>query len=117
MMFEKFQKTLRAITSKHILRIWFSQSAKLLWGTLIYNAFVILVLQPILRRFFPPLSGWEHVRRVFTGSSRYTYTDIVPYLGPTVWILGNGFLFAFLNRSLHEAQETAQRQDSKRSKR
>ena len=104
----------RAVISKRIFRVWLAHSANLLWGTLAYNAFALFVLEPILRKFLPPLSGWEHVKRIVTGTSRYTYGDVLPYVGPTIWILGNGFLFALLNRNLLEAQESVRREEKKK---
>jgi hypothetical protein len=96
----------RAVAGHPVVWLWFKKSATLLWGTLLYNLFAVFVLQPILRKWFPPLTPWEKVTRVFAGTSRYTYRDILPYAGPAIWILGNGFLFALLNRKLREARST-----------
>jgi hypothetical protein len=108
-------RSLEALWSKPVLRAWFSRSTNLLIGTLAYNLFVIVVLQPILANLFPPLNGWEHVRSVFTGHSRYTYKDLLPYVGPVIWVVGNGLCFAMLNRNLHEAQDAVRQEEKPRT--
>lgn len=86
-----------------VLRLWLKKSVSLLVGTLAYNLFAGLVLQPVLRSFFPPLSPIEQLQGFF-GRSRTTYAELMPYVGPTLWILGNALLFALLNRKLKDAE-------------
>ena len=102
--------SLQVLRSKQVYQLWLKKSVSLLLGSLAYNLFVILILVPILRLWFPPLSGWEHVRSFFTGAHRSTYQDLLPYVGPTIWILGNGFWFALLNRNLREARQEGVRE-------
>jgi hypothetical protein len=93
----------RALRSRTLLWPWLSRSSKLLLGTLAYNVFLIVAIQPVLRKLFPPLKPWEHVAGIFGGSTRTTYEHLVPIVGATIWIVGNGLLFAFLNRDLRKA--------------
>ena len=103
-------RSLQALRSKEVYQLWLKKSVSLLLGSLAYNLFVILILVPILRLWFPPLSGWEHVRSFFTGTHRSTYQDLLPYVGPAIWILGNGFWFALLSRNLKEARQEGGRE-------
>jgi len=77
-----------------------TETAKLFAGTLAYNVFVLFVVEPVLRKWFPPLSPWEHVKGVF-GHPRTTYEQIVPIVATTLWIMGNAFIIVTLNRKLH----------------
>ncbi|MFH1016927.1 MAG: hypothetical protein V1798_01945 [Pseudomonadota bacterium] len=92
--------------NRKVFKLWVKRSAVLLWGMLVYNAFVALVLTPLFRKWFPPLTGWERVTKLFTGASRTTYRDILPYAGPALWIAGNALLFALIHRELNEARGT-----------
>jgi hypothetical protein len=92
-----------ALRSRAVLWPWMTQSVKLFAGTLAYNAFALIVVQPLLRRWFPPLKPWEHVTGLF-GHSRVTYEEIVPLVATTLWILGNAFLFALMSRNLRQTQ-------------
>jgi hypothetical protein len=91
-------RLLRAIQSRQVIWPWLTRSYKLLLGTLAYNVFVLLFVQPLLRKWFPPLNPWEHVKGVFAGSTRTTFEELVPVVGTTLWILGNGLIFALFNR-------------------
>ena len=91
-------KFLRVLQSRQVIWPWLTRSYKLLLGTLAYNVFVLVVVQPMLRKWFPPLNPWEHVQGVFAGSTRTTFEELVPVVGTTIWILGNGLIFAVFNR-------------------
>jgi hypothetical protein len=62
------------------------------------------LVEPILRRWFPPLKPWEHVQGVF-GSTRTTYQDIVPVVATVLWIAGNALVITLLNRRLQVARD------------
>ena len=96
---------LAPLRSRALLWPWMTESAKLFIGTVAYNAFVLVVIQPLLRRWFPPLKPWEHVTALF-GDSRTTYQDIVPVVATTLWILGNALLLVLMNRNLRRTQAT-----------
>jgi hypothetical protein len=98
--------TTAALRSRAVLWPWMTQSAKLFIGTLAYNAFALIVVQPLLKKWFPPLKPWEHVTGVLNGHSRTTYEQIVPVVATTVWIVGNALLFALMNRNLRRTHET-----------
>jgi len=98
-------KLLATIRSRRVLWPWMTQLVKLFIGTLAYNAFALIFVQPLLRKWFPPLKPWEQVAGLF-GSSRMTYEEIVPVVATTLWIVGNALLFALLNRDLRKAQST-----------
>jgi len=102
-------RSIQAFGSRKVVRLWFRKSFALLLGTLAYNLFALLILTPLLRKFFPPLSPWEQVRGFVGASTRATYRDLLPYIGPGLWILGNGLLFALLNQNLLEAQKTVKK--------
>lgn len=87
---------LRDLKARSVLWPWLTHSSKLVAGTLAYNAFVFLLVEPILRRWFPPLKPWEHVQGVFTGSTRTTYEQIVPTVATMLWIAGNAFVIVRL---------------------
>lgn len=95
--------TAALLRSRAVLWPWMTQSAKLFIGTLAYNAFAFIFVQPLLRKWFPPLKPWEHVTGLF-GHSRTTYEELVPIVATTLWILGNAFLFARINRNLRQTQ-------------
>jgi hypothetical protein len=97
--------TISALHTRAVLWPWMTQSAKLFIGTLTYNAFALVVVQPLLKKWFPPLKPWEHVSGLF-GHSRTTYEQIVPVVATTLWILGNALLFALMNRNLRQTQAT-----------
>jgi hypothetical protein len=94
------------LRTRALLWPWMTQSVKLFIGTLAYNAFALIVVQPLLKKWFPPLKPWEHVTGAFSGHSRTTYEQIVPVVATTLWILGNALLFALMNRNLRRTQET-----------
>jgi hypothetical protein len=91
---------LREIRSRRFIWPWLTHSSKLVAGTLAYNAFVFLLVEPILRKWFPPLKPWEHVQGVFAGATRATYEDIVPAAATALWIGGNALVITLLNRRL-----------------
>jgi hypothetical protein len=95
-----------ALRTRAVLWPWMTQSVKLFIGTLAYNAFALIVVQPLLKKWFPPLKPWEHVTGALSGHSRTTYEQIVPVVATTMWILGNALLFALMNRNLRRTQET-----------
>jgi hypothetical protein len=95
--------TTSALRTRAVLWPWMTQSVKLFIGTLAYNAFAFIVVQPLLKKWFPPLKPWEHVTGLF-GHSRMTYEQIVPVVATTLWIFGNALLFAMLNRNLRHTQ-------------
>jgi hypothetical protein len=94
-----------ALRTRAVLWPWMTQSVKLFIGTLAYNAFALIVVQPLLKKWFPPLKPWEHVTGLF-GHSRMTYEEIVPAVATTLWIVGNALLFALMNRNLRQTQAT-----------
>ena len=96
-------QVLRDLRSRSVLWPWFTHSTKLVLGTLAYNTFVFVFVEPILRRWFPPLKPWEHVQGVF-GSTRTTYEDIVPAVATVLWIAGNALVITLLNRRLQVAR-------------
>ena len=96
---------LRDLRSRALLWPWMTQSVKLFAGTVAYNAFALVVVQPLLRKWFPPLKPWEHVTGLF-GHSRTTYEELVPIVATTLWIFGNAFLFARMNRKFRQTQST-----------
>ncbi|HKW13649.1 MAG TPA: hypothetical protein VJS69_04100 [Candidatus Krumholzibacteria bacterium] len=98
--------TTSALRSRAVLWPWMTQSVKLFIGTLMYNAFALIVVQPLLKKWFPPLKPWEHVTGALSGHSRTTYEQIVPLVATTLWIMGNALLFALMNRNLRRTQET-----------
>jgi hypothetical protein len=85
------------IKKRTVLWPWLANSYKLILGTLAYNAFVFLVVEPILRRGFPPLKPWEHVTGVFAGSTRTTYEEIAPLIATVLWIAGNALVITLLH--------------------
>jgi hypothetical protein len=91
------------LRTRAVLWPWMTQSVKLFGGTLAYNAFALLVVQPLLRRWFPPLKPWEHVTGLFSGP-RTTYEEIVPVVATTIWILGNALLVVLMNRNLRQTR-------------
>ena len=94
------------IRDRAIVGPWLGHSAKLVLGTLAYNAFVFFIIEPILRIWFPPLKPWEHVTGIF-GSSRTTYEEIVPTVATALWIAGNALVIVLLNRRLQVAREVS----------
>ena len=94
-----------ALRTRAVLWPWMTQSAKLFIGTLAYNAFALIIVQPLLKKWFPPLKPWEHVTGLF-GHSRLTYEAIVPAVATTLWILGNALLVVLMNRNLRQTQAT-----------
>ena len=94
-----------ALRTRTVIWSWTTQSVKLFIGTLAYNAFALIFVQPLLRKWFPPLKPWEHVTGLF-GHSRTTYEEIVPVVATTLCILGNALLFALMNRNLRQTQST-----------
>ena len=96
---------LASLRSRTVLGPWMSESAKLFAGTLAYNAFALVIVQPLLRKWFPPLKPWEHVTGLF-GDSRLTYEQIVPVVATTLWILGNALLVVMINRNWRNTRET-----------
>lgn len=81
-------------------------TAKIVLGTLAYNAFVFLIVEPVLRIWFPPLKPWEHVAGLF-GSARTTYDDVAPTVATILWIAGNALVITLLNRRLQVAREVS----------
>ena len=94
-----------ALRTRAVLWPWMTQSVKLWIGTLAYNAFALIFVQPLLKKWFPPLKPWEHVTGLF-GHSRLTYEQIVPAFATTLWILGNALLVVLMNRNLRKMQAT-----------
>lgn len=94
-----------ALRTRAVLWPWMTQSVKLFIGTLAYNAFALIIVQPLLKKWFPPLKPWEHVTGLF-GHSRMTYEEIVPNVATALWIIGNALLFALMNRNLRQTQAT-----------
>ena len=94
------------IRNRAIVLPFLGHSAKIVLGTLAYNAFVFLVVEPILRIWFPPLKPWEHVASLF-GSSRTTYDDVAPTVATILWIAGNALVITLLNRRLQVAREVS----------
>jgi len=92
------------LKTRRLLWPWLSCSVKLLIGTLAYNLFVLFAVQPLLRKWFPPLSPWEHVSGLF-GGTRMTYETLVPTVSAAIWIVGNGLLFALLGENLRKTHE------------
>jgi hypothetical protein len=92
-----------AVRTRAVLWPWMTQSAKLFIGALAYNAFALIFVQPLLRKWFPPLKPWEHVSGLF-GGARTTHEEIVPVVATVLWILGNALLFALMNRNLRSTQ-------------
>jgi hypothetical protein len=97
---------LRVLQSRTVIWPWLVRSYKLLLGTLAYNVFVLVFVQPLLRKWFPPLKPWEHVKGVFGGSTRTTFEELVPVVGTTLWILGNALIFTLLNNSSRDTAST-----------
>lgn len=95
----RIAQLLRVLQSRQLIWPWLTRSYKLLLGTLAYNVFVLVVVQPMLQKWFPPLNPWERVQGVFAGSTRTTFEELVPVVGTTLWILGNGLIFALFNGS------------------
>lgn len=93
------------LRDRALLWPWLTHSTKLVLGTLAYNAFVFLLVEPILRRWFPPLKPWEHVQGVFAGSTRTTYDDILPVVATALWIAGNALVITLLNRRLQVVRD------------
>jgi hypothetical protein len=109
-LFGSSRLSIRDFYSKKVVTLWVKRSAALLWGTLAYNIFVLAIVEPILRKFFPPLSPWERIKTLWGPQTRYSYADLLPYIGPGIWILGNGLLFALLNRNLGRAREDVEKE-------
>ena len=99
-------KLLRVLQSRQVIWPWLTRSYKLLLGTLAYNVFVLVFVQPLLRKWFPPLNPWEHVKGVFGGSTRTTFEELVPVVGTALWILGNGLIFALFSRDARDTHST-----------
>jgi hypothetical protein len=95
--------TTASLRTRAVLWPWMTQSVKLFIGTLAYNVFALIFVEPLLRKWFPPLKPWEHVTGLF-GHSRTTYEQLVPIVATTLWIFGNAFLFARMNRNLRRTQ-------------
>lgn len=95
----------RDLRSRSVLWPWLTHSTKLVIGTLAYNVFVLLAVQPILRKWFPPLKPWEHVQGIFAGSTRTTYEELVPVVATALWIGGNALVITLLNRRLQVARD------------
>ena len=93
------------LRTRAVLWPWMTQSVKLFVGTLAYNAFALIIVQPLLKKWFPPLKPWEHVTGLF-GHSRMTYEEVVPAVATTLWIVGNALLFSLMNRNLRQTQAT-----------
>lgn len=89
-----------------IVMPFLGNTAKIVLGALAYNAFVFLVVEPILRIWFPPLKPWEHVAGLF-GSSRTTYDDVAPTVATMLWIAGNALVITLLNRRLQVVREVS----------
>ena len=87
------------LRSRAVVWPWMTTSARMIAELVAYNAFVLFIIEPLLRRWFPPLKPWEHVTGLF-GGARTTYEEIVPAVATTLWILGNAFLLAMMNRRL-----------------
>lgn len=98
-------RAVAAFRTRAVLWPWMTESAKLYAGTLAYNVFALLIVQPLLRRWFPPLKPWEHVTGLF-GGARTTYEEIVPVVATTLWILGNALLIVLMNRRLRSTRES-----------
>jgi hypothetical protein len=94
-----------AIRQRTVLGSWMTESAKLFVGTIAFNLFSLLIVQPLLRRWFPPLKPWEHVSGLF-GNTRTTYEEIVPAVATTLWILGNALLIVLMNRKMRATRES-----------
>jgi len=94
-----------AIRQRTMLGSWMTESAKLFVGTIAFNLFSLLIVQPLLRRWFPPLKPWEHVSGLF-GNTRTTYEEIVPAVATTLWILGNALLIVLMNRKMRATRES-----------
>ncbi|HET6349727.1 MAG TPA: hypothetical protein VFH88_11655 [Candidatus Krumholzibacteria bacterium] len=91
------------LRSRRVLWPWMTHTVKLLLGAAAYNVFALLVVQPLLRKWFPPLKPWEHITGIF-GHTRTTYDHLVPAVATAVWVVGNAFLLALMNRDLHRAE-------------
>jgi hypothetical protein len=92
-----------ALRTRKVLWPWMTHSMKQVIGLVAYNLFVLLLVQPLLRHWFPPLKPWEHVTGLFDGG-RTTYEELVPAVANTLWILGNALIFALMNRDLRRTQ-------------
>ncbi len=88
------------LKSHELFQLWFKESKNLFIEVIAFNLFAFLIVNPVLRRMFPPLSGWEKFKEVFTGSARLTYMEIAPITAKVIWIIGNGFLLAMIHRRL-----------------
>ncbi|HXV13223.1 MAG TPA: hypothetical protein VEC56_03365 [Candidatus Krumholzibacteria bacterium] len=87
---------LARLRRRALLWPWLTQSYKQVIGMVAYNAFVFFLVEPILRRWFPPLKPWEHVTGIFSGGTRTTYEEIVPTVATALWIAGNALVIVFL---------------------
>ena len=94
-----------AVRQRTVLALWMTESAQLFAGTIAFNLFALLIVQPLLRHWFPPLKPWEHVEGLF-GDTRATYEEIVPVVATTLWILGNALLIVLMNRRLRTTRES-----------
>lgn len=94
------------LRSRAFLWPWMTESVKLFIGTLAYNLFALVIVQPLLKKWFPPLKPWEHVTGVF-GHGRTTYHEIVPLVATTLWIFGNALLLVLMKRNLRRADAIA----------
>jgi len=99
-----------------VFRLWVKKSINLIWGSLLYNIFAVIVVTPLLAKCFPELTPWEHVKGFFGGDCRTTYEDLLPYVGPGIWIAGNAFIFAWMNKNLADAMKEAGKESTSTSK-
>jgi hypothetical protein len=87
------------LRDRKVLWPWLTHSYKQVIGMVAYNAFVFFLVEPILRRWFPPLKPWEHVTGIFSGTTRTTYEEIVPTVATALWIAGNALVIVLLRDS------------------
>jgi len=102
------RESLQRLRTRRLLWPWLTNSYRLVLGTLGYNLFVFLLIEPILRRWFPPLTPWEHVQGVFSGSTRTTYEQVVPAVAMTLWIAGNAMVVTLLRGSPRRSSAPAE---------
>ncbi len=101
---ERPDEVIAALRARKFFWPWLTHSYKLVLGTLAYNAFVFVVVEPVLRQWFPPLKPWEHLQGIF-GSTRTTYDEILPTVATALWIAGNALVIVLLNRRLQVARD------------
>jgi hypothetical protein len=104
----KPRESFQQLRTRKVLWPWLTNSYRLVLGTLAYNAFVFLLIEPILRRWFPPLSPWEHVQGVFSGSTRTTYEQMVPAVATGLWIAGNALVVTLLRGNARRSPAPAE---------